>query len=343
MKDGIYFVFILFFVFSPVFHAQQPEGINAKPLAQYIREEKQQGAIRVLNDKNVRTVSGELDQVVFVYPDASLPGIDKYIRYVYFKQDSSVAEIRWEWDIANHNEKLKNPKDSSFRIRMANFYRQWENYLSAKMGPGSTEGLLPEKLYSGKTYTKSVSWMLPAVKVRLEIVMRNTYKPEKHIYPEHKVVLSFHDILSPRMTKYGNGELVKRIRKPQPYIDIPVKGAPVPLLPGCSDPKESYNCMNAYIAKRLEEKFKHAGLYIRRDTLRISFRVNHDGTVTLLSGTYARNKDVMRLGEEVIHELPRFKPAYDSKRDQNVAAGYSLLFSIQDNKVKFGTFKIPLK
>ena len=343
MSRFMFLLSVALLVLSQNIHAQQLTGINAKTLSEYIQQEKQEGSAWILNDKDVKTVSDELDQVVFIRSDASIPDIDLIIRYIFFKKDSTIAEIRWEWDAANHNRKLNNPKDSSFRAEMARFYRLWNIFYRRMWGPGDTTGILPKRLHPDAAYKRSVSWLLPDTKVRWEIVMRNTYRPEDRIYPEHKVVLSMRDISLPRMAKYRDRELVRRIRKPKPYIDIPVKGAPVPLLPGCDNANEAYNCMNAYIARRLEEKIRERRLDIPRDTLRISFRVNYDGTVTLLGGTDARNKELVRLGEEVIRELPRFKPAYSAKLDQNVSAGYSLLFIVEDNKVKYSSFNIPLR
>ena len=84
-------------------------------------------------DSDFQTTKKELGLISYIRSDGSVQDVDLMVRYIFFKQDSLIKEIRNEWDVANHNQKLDNKKDIKFRTDLINFYSILKQSLEEKL------------------------------------------------------------------------------------------------------------------------------------------------------------------------------------------------------------------
>ena len=212
-------------------------------------------------DAEYEPTKKDLELISYIRSDASVPDVDLIVRYIFFKKDSLIKEIRNEWDIANHNKKLDNKKGIKFRTDLMNFYSILEQSLEKNYGKGIAKGKIPKNLNDKDTYSKEIKWTFENTIIKLNIFMSNIYDKKKNIFPTHKIYLSFQANNLENKPAYGNDELIKRDRKAIKNIENPIINSVEPTFPDCENSKEKISCMNNKIRdlviKRLEQENIH--------------------------------------------------------------------------------------
>ncbi|RRO26004.1 hypothetical protein [Flavobacteriaceae bacterium 14752] len=326
-------IIILIFLIPIIgFCQEQDFDINKISLSDYLKKEKEYVGGKIL-DSDFQTTKKELGLISYIRSDGSVEDVDLIVRYIFFKQDSLIKEIRNEWDIANHNEKLDNKKDIKFRTDLMNFYLILEQNLEKNYGKGIANGKILKNLNDKDTYSKEIKWTFENTIVKLNILMSNIYDKKKNIFPTHKIYLSLQAKNLENKPDYGNKELIKR--KVIPDIENPIINSAEPTFPDCENSKEKISCMNNKIRDLVIKRLEQENIQITNDTLKVGFMVKIDGKVKPWeSSIKSNNKELEKVGLETIKSLPRMIPSYSERIKKNVSYGNSFFIIIENNKVR---------
>ena len=327
-------IIILIFLIPMIGSCQNQEiDINQVSLSEYIKKEKEFVGGKIL-DSDYSTNFSELELASYIRSNNSVPDVDLIVRYLYFKKDSLIKEIRNEWDITNHNQKLDNKKDVKFRNDLVNFYSMLEQSLQKKYDNGSATGKIPKNINNRDTYSKEIKWTLENTIVRLNIMMSNIYDKQKNTFPTHKIHLSYQAINLENKPNYKNSKLIKRNRKAIPNIENPIVNSIEPTFPDCENSTQKIGCMNNKVRDLILERVKQENIQIENDTLKVGFMVQIDGKVKPTKSNIKSNNIVLeKIGLEAIENLPIVIPSYSERMKQNVTYGNSFFIIIKNNKV----------
>jgi hypothetical protein len=326
-------IILIFLVPIIGFCQKQDFDINQVSLSDYIKKEKEYVGGKIL-DSDFQTTKKELGLISYIRSDGSVPDVDLMVRYIFFKQDSLIKEIRNEWDIANHNQKLDNKKHIRFRTDLMNFYSILEQSLKKNYGNGTANGKIPKNINDKDTYSKEIKWTFENTIVKLNILMSNIYDKQKNTFPTHKIYLSYQaNNLKDKLT-YEKVELIKRNRKAIPNIENPIINSAEPTFPDCENSNEKISCMNNKIRDLVIIRLEQENIQITKDTLKVGFMVQIDGKVKPWeSSIKSNNKELEKVGLETIKNLPIMIPSYSERMKQNVTYGNSFFIIIEKNKV----------
>jgi hypothetical protein len=327
-------ILLVIFLLPIIASCQNQEvDINQVSLSDYIKKEKDFVGGKILNS-DYSTNFNELGLVSYIRSDNSVPDVDLIVRYLYFKKDSLIKEIRNEWDISNHNQKLDNKKDLKFRTDLVSFYSSLEQSLKKKYGNGTANGKIPKKINDKDTYSKEIKWTLENTTIKLNIMMSNIYDEPKKTFSIHRIYLSYQATNLDNKPEYGNSELIKRNRKAIPNIENPVVSSIEPTFPNCENSTEKISCMNNKVRDLILQKVKQENIQIKNDTLKVGFMVQIDGTVKPTKSNIKSNNLVLeKIALETIENLPIMIPSYSERMKQNVTYGNSFYIIFENNKV----------
>jgi hypothetical protein len=311
----------------------QEVDINQVSLSDYIKKEKDFVGGKILNS-DYSTNFNELGLASYIRSNNSVPDIDLIVRYLYFKNDSLIKEIRNEWDIANHNQKLDNKKDLKFRTDLVSFYSSLEQSLKNNYGKGNTNGKIPKNINAKDTYSKEIKWTLEKTTIKLNIMMSNIYDEPKKTFPSHRIYLTYQATNLDDKPEYGNSELIKRNRKAIPNIENPVVSSIEPTFPNCENSTEKISCMNNKVRDLILQRVKQENIQIKKDTLKVGFMVQIDGTIKPTKNNIKSNNLVLeKIALETIENLPIIIPSYSERIKQNVTYGNSFYIIIENNRI----------
>ena len=337
----IFTIFITLILSINIFSQQKNLDINQIKLSEYLKSEKKYIGGKILNDK-VTDLYDELTHISYIRSDASIPDTDLIVRYIFFKKDSLILEIRYEWDIANQNEKINNKKDADFRKRMASFYSKLEKKYLFNFGNSKTNGNLPNNINAKNDYYKTNIWELNNTIIKLEIKMSNLYDKTKNIYPTHKAILSYRATNIKNKDRYFDKPLLKYERKEISNIKNPLKnenpiiGERFPVFPDCEKSKNKTHCLYGNIQELIINKMKSKNILIKDDTLKVGFVVDKTGIIKPYKFSIKSNKnnqELEKIAFEVLKKLPRMKPEYFNIMKQNVTTGHSFYLIIKNNEI----------
>lgn len=311
----------------------QDVDINQVSLSDYIKKEKDFVGGKIL-DSDFSTNFNELELSSYIRSDNSVQDVDLIVRYLYFKNDSLIKEIRNEWDIANHNQKLDNKKDLKFRTDLVSFYSSLEQSLKKIYGNGTANGKISKNINAKDTYSKEIKWTLENTTMKLSLMMSNIYDEQKKAFPTHRIYLSYQATNLDNKPEYGNSELIKRDRKAIPNIENPIVNSIEPTFPNCENSAEKISCMNNKVRDLILQKIKQENIQIKNDTLKVGFMVQIDGTVKpTKSNIKSNNEELEKIALETIENLPIMIPSYSERIKQNVTYGNSFYIIIEDNRI----------
>jgi uncharacterized protein (UPF0210 family) len=328
-------ILILIFLVPIIgFSQKQDFNINHVSLSDYFKKEKEYVGGKIL-DSDFKTTKKELGLISYIRSDKSVQDVDLMVRYIFFKQDSLIKEIRNEWDIANHNQKLDNKKDIKFRTDLINLYSILEQNLEKNYGNGTVNGKIPKSINDKDTYSKEIKWTFENTVIKLTLMMSNVYENQTSTYPTHKIYLSYQAINLENKPDYENLELIKRKRKVIANIENPIINSAEPTFPDCENSKGKISCMNNKIRELVIKRLEQENIKIANDTLKVGFMVKIDGTVKPWeSSIKSNNKELEKVGLETIKNLPRMIPSYSERMKQNVSYGNSFFIIIENNKIR---------
>lgn len=331
MKKTILLLFLLLSI--NVFSQKNSVDLNKISLSDYIEKEKDYVGGKILNS-DCSTIYDELGLLSYIRSDNNIPDVDLIVRYIYFKNDSLVIEIRNEWDIANHNKKLDNHKDLKFRKDLVAFYSMLEQNLQNRLGKGKVRDKIPTKINEEDTYSKTNEWTLGNTIIKLNITMSNNYNIYKNQFPTHKIIFSYRAVNIENKPDYRNKKLLKRDRKALTNIGNPIISSREPTFPRCENSTDKIGCMNNEIRKLILQKIKEKNILIKNDTLKIGFLVQKDGEIRpRKSSIKSTNQELEKIGMETINNLPKIIPSYSERVKQNVSFENSFYIIIANNKI----------
>lgn len=327
-------ILLVIFLLPIIGSCQNEEvDINQVSLSDYIKKEKEFVGGKIL-DSEYSTNFNELELASYIRSDNSVPDVDLIVRYLYFKNDSLIKEIRNEWDIANHNQKLDNKKDIKFRTDLVNFFSLLEQSLKKNYGNGISNGKIPKNINAKDTYIKEIKWTLENTTVKLNIMMSNIYDKQKKTLPTHRIYLSYQATNLDDKPEYGNSELMKRNRKAIPNIENPIISSIEPTFPNCENSTEKISCINNKVRDLILQRIKQKNIQIKNDTLKVGFMVQIDGTVKPTKiNIKSNNIELEKIALETIENLPIIIPSYSERIKQNVTYGNSFYIIIENNRI----------
>ncbi len=207
MKKIVIFLFVL----SQLISCGQARefDINKKTLSNYFENETKYKGGKIL-DESIKTIKEELSLVSYIRSDNNIPDTDLIVRYVFFKKDSIIKEIRYEWDTSNNYILLGKIQNETFREKLVKFFKELEKVNVSKYGKGNTEGYIPSKIDEEKTYEKKIKWILNKTEIELSIFMSNNLDKIKNTIPVHRIYLSFKSINLKGKPEYKKTELLQR-------------------------------------------------------------------------------------------------------------------------------------
>lgn len=127
---------------------------------------------------------------VYLRKEKNLP--DLLVYYTFFKKDSLISEINYEWDVENFEKKDNNTKSLDFERNLINQYNYIVDLISTKYGKSEVEGSLDDivKINSPDGLKRSDTWKPnDSFKIYSYTTISNFYKKEGFVTvnPTHRI------------------------------------------------------------------------------------------------------------------------------------------------------------
>ena len=105
----------------------------------------------------------------------------------------------------------------------------------------------------------------------------------------------------------------------------------VPLITECKN-NHTEACFQNTLSSLILDEAKRRDLILEKDTLKVSIRINKDGSAYLFDNE-SNNFLLKEVSSDVLNSLPSIQPAYSEKKQDYVAVSYSWYILIEDNEM----------
>ena len=108
--------------------------------------------------------------------------------------------------------------------------------------------------------------------------------------------------------------------------------SPYAIFPNCEKDSDPIGCLQNNVGELIVSKAKERKLEFSKDTLKVTIKINKDGTQKILDNS-TKNSQLKNLSSEVLKKLPIIEPAYSSRKKDYVSSSYSFYILIENNKM----------
>lgn len=171
--------------------------IHGKKIDYFRNLEKELGSTK-FNSGQTYISSGNVTQPeIFLRKEKDLP--DLLVYYTYFKNDSTISEINYEWDVYNFDKKENNIKSLDFEKNMINKYNFIIDNVSSKFGKSEIKGSLEDlsKIYTNQGLKRSDVWNpSDSLKIFAYTTISNYFKKDEFVTvnPTHRIRLYVYNL-----------------------------------------------------------------------------------------------------------------------------------------------------
>ena len=171
--------------------------IHGKKIDYFRNLEKELGSTK-FNSNQTYISSGNVAQPeIYLRKEKNLP--DLLVYYTFFKNDSTISQINYEWDVYNFDKKDNNIQSLDFEKNLIKKYNTIIDEVSLKFGKSTIEGNLDDlnKINSSEGLTRTDIWTpSDGLKVYAYTTISNYFKKDNFltINPAHKIRLYIHNL-----------------------------------------------------------------------------------------------------------------------------------------------------
>ena len=151
--------------------------IHHKKLADFLQLENSLGSLRLEDKSNYISRGGVAQPVEFKRKEKGIPDLKVY--YFYYKKDSAIDNILYEWDEKNFNGGQENPQVSSTEINaLINKYKYLYNQVVQRFGKSDSTGSLTDlsKIKTGDFKREDIWKPDDSTNLNLDIVLSSKYE-----------------------------------------------------------------------------------------------------------------------------------------------------------------------
>lgn len=184
---------LIFLLIWNVGFAQKPLielDIHNKKIGYYINLEQKLGSKKFDTEQTYVKGRQTAQPEIFRRKEAGLP--DLLVYYTYFKRDSTISEILYEWDVYNFDKKDHNIQSKIVSENLIKKYNQIINFINSKYGESNAEGNLNDLslINNSQGLNRKDTWSPnDSLKISAYTTLSNFYKKDQFvtINPTYKI------------------------------------------------------------------------------------------------------------------------------------------------------------
>lgn len=166
--------------------------IHGKKIDYFRNLEKELGSTKFNSDQTYISSGNVAQPEIFLRKEKNLP--DLLVYYTYFKKDSTISEINYEWDVYNFDKKENNIKSLDFEKNLIDKYNSIIDILNSKFGKSEVDGTLEDlsKINTSQGIKRSDIWKpSDSLKIYAYTRISNYFKKDGFVTvnPTHRIRL----------------------------------------------------------------------------------------------------------------------------------------------------------
>jgi hypothetical protein len=171
--------------------------INGKKIDYFRNLERELGSMKFNSDQTYISGGNVAQPEIFIRKEKNLP--DLLVYYTYFKKDSTISEINYEWDVYNFDKKDNNIKSLDFEKNLINKYNSIIDIVSSKFGKSEVDGTLDDlsKINTNEGLKRSDVWKpSDSLKIYAYTTISNYYIKDQFVTvnPTHRIRLYVYNL-----------------------------------------------------------------------------------------------------------------------------------------------------
>jgi hypothetical protein len=191
--------------------------IHGKKIDYFRNLEQELGSTKFSSDQTYISSGNVAQPEIFLRKEKNLP--DLLVYYTYFKNDSTISEINYEWDVYNFDKKDNNIKSLDFEKNLITKYNSIIEIISARFGESEVKGSLNDlsKINTNEGLKRSDVWKpSDSLKIYAYTTISNYFKKDGFVTvnPTHRIRLYVSNLkqenpekLSEEKSKYLNEKI----------------------------------------------------------------------------------------------------------------------------------------
>jgi hypothetical protein len=171
--------------------------IHGKKINYFRNLEEELGSTKFNSDQTYISSGNVAQPEIYLRKEKNLP--DLLVYYTFFKNDSTISEINYEWDVYNFDKKDNNTQSLDFEKNLIKKYNTIIDEVSAKFGRSKVEGSLDDlsKINSSEGLTRTDTWTpSDTLKIYAYTTISNYFKKDNFvtINPTHRIRLYVYNL-----------------------------------------------------------------------------------------------------------------------------------------------------
>lgn len=185
--------------------------IHDKKVSYFISLEKKMGS-KKFNTGQDYVAGGQVAQPeIFKRTEKNIP--DLLVYYTFFKKDSTISEILYEWDMKNFNPKDNNQQSIEFEKNLISKYNQIVDFVSKKYGKSEFKGNLDDLNLTSQSrgLEREDTWKPnDSLKIYSYTTISNYYKKDKFVTvnPTHKIRVYVYNLKAGKPLKLSAAKIM---------------------------------------------------------------------------------------------------------------------------------------
>jgi hypothetical protein len=184
--------------------------IDGKRIDYFRNLEKELGSTKFNSDQTYISSGNVAQPEIYLRKEKSLP--DLLVYYTFFKNDSTISEINYEWDVYNFDKKDDNTQSLDFEKSLIKKYNTIIDEVSAKFGSSKVEGSLDDlsKINSREGLNRADTWTpSDSLKIYAYTTISNYFKKDNFVTvnPTHKIRLYVYNLKEEKPEKLSQEKL----------------------------------------------------------------------------------------------------------------------------------------
>lgn len=197
--------------------------IHNKKIGYFRNLERSLGSTKFISDQNYISTGDLAQPEIFLRKEKNLP--DLLVYYTYFKKDSIISEIHYEWDVYNFDKRDNNIKSLGFEKNLIKKYSSIIELVGSKFGKSEVEGGLDDlsKINTDEGLNRSDVWKpSDSLKIYAYTAISNYFRKDQFVTvnPTHKIRLYVYNLKEDKPEKLSEGKIKLLDEKFSSFIQL---------------------------------------------------------------------------------------------------------------------------
>lgn len=171
--------------------------IPGKKMDYFRNLERELGSTKFNSDQTYISGGNEAQPEIYLRKEKNLP--DLLVYYTFFKKDSTISEINYEWDVYNFDKSDDNIQSLDFEKNLIKKYNSIIEFVSSKFGNSEVVGSLTDlsKINSNEGLRRKDTWNpSDSLKIIAYTTISNFFKKDKFVTvnPTHRIRLYVYNL-----------------------------------------------------------------------------------------------------------------------------------------------------